>query len=1132
MKTGWIQALVVSSAVFLSSAAGAAERAWTGGGADAAWSTGANWGGTAPEAGDALSFGGTAGLVNTNDFEAGMPFAGLTFLSGAGAFALWGNGITLDGDVANNDADTQTLNLPLALSATRAFDASAGALTVNGALSGMGGIDKTGAHALILTGSNTYEGVTTVGVGGSLRISHGLALGSTNGLTSIADGGWLEVSGGVTVAEPLEMRGDVSTGYAGVLRSTGGDNIWSGPISFPVGNSRIRTANNSNIEITGGITGAGLVLAANSGRITISTTPVALTTSARINSHDTGLKVFAVSNNVWGILEVAGGGETRVDVENALPTNSALQIGVGYSQSGTFNLNGNDQTVASFYSGVITNAGNRIVTTPTPAVLTVNQSGDTVYDGRLTGELGLVKSGPGTLSLTGTNNTQSGSIAVTGGKLGAVSEQSLGADPAVFTAGQLTLDGGVLFTAASWALDDVHRGVTLGANHGTVEVIAPAVLTLATPITGVGGLTKTGAGTLTLAGVNDYAGITTVNAGVLQIGQKTSLNNGTALSAEQFAVNSGATLSLHVGGAGEFTSEDIGAIAAQGSADTGFKPGSRFGLTVANAPGGRYEVPDMLGDAIEGTAFSLHKLGDGALALTGLNTYTGATILSAGVLEANVLANGGEPSSIGASATNAANLVFAGGVLRYTGPTAGTDRRFTLSTGDTAVFDVADPAASLTFTRIRGLVGRSDNTVVVKNGPGTLIFGNDGIINGGADNYIGMIGGFVINEGTYLNVSGDPAQLNTIRSASQGPAVTLGDGVYMGIGAALSRAVNGDEQTVRYVGTNRMATTYIGALQGPTVEGQWNTKIIDVNDGAAEIDLLVLGNMGIYPGAAISRIRKEGSGTLKFSGSGSVYKETTIIRAGRLLIGANVPKGGNSVLGNCTNDVVIGDGGTQPGDTPALLFDGAPGSAFICARGLATWTTAGTSTFGSLSNVNIVLSGSVTVSNTLHLLSSATGANALSVTGGIAGPGGVTLSGGGTVLFAAANTYTGATTVAAGTLRLGAAGAIAAASPLRLTGGALDLNGFGGAAGPLDVDGAAEIVFNGGTLTCAESSAESWDGTLVLRGWRQGAFFIGESATLSEDQLARVTSPAGQKARQLPTGEVVLTPPGTMVILR
>jgi autotransporter-associated beta strand protein len=174
------------------------------------------------------------------------------------------------------------------------------------------------------------------------------------------------------------------------------------------------------------------------------------------------------------------------------------------------------------------------------------------------------------------------------------------------------------------------------------------------------------------------------------------------------------------------------------------------------------------------------------------------------------------------------------------------------------------------------------------------------------------------------------------------------------------------------------------------------------------------------------------------------------------------------------------------------------------------------------------------VSNTMNLLSMATGTNSLWVAGAISGPGGVTASGSGIVVLMAQNSYTGATTLAAGTLRLSASERIANVSPLRLAGGSLKMNGATETVGALRVDGASEIVFDNGSLTCAESTAEVWNGTLVLRGWKSGVtrFFVGNSASLSQAQLDRITSPIGEKAAQLTTGEVVLMPLGTVFLFR
>src|SRR6266540_1953430 len=102
----------------------AADATWDGGGEDNFWQTGANWDGNAPpSANDSLFFTGTTRLSNTNNFTAGTTFKGITFNSPAGAFALRGSPITLGGGITNKQVVTlQTINLPLALSASRNVD--------------------------------------------------------------------------------------------------------------------------------------------------------------------------------------------------------------------------------------------------------------------------------------------------------------------------------------------------------------------------------------------------------------------------------------------------------------------------------------------------------------------------------------------------------------------------------------------------------------------------------------------------------------------------------------------------------------------------------------------------------------------------------------------------------------------------------------------------------------------------------------------------------------------------------------------------------------------------------------------------------------------------------------------------
>ena len=411
-------------------------------------------------------------------------------------------------------------------------------------------------------------------------------------------------------------------------------------------------------------------------------------------------------------------------------------------------------------------------------------------------------------------------------------------------------------------------------------------------------------------------------------------------------------------------------------------------------------------------------------------------------------------------------------------------------------------------------------------------------------NYNFPVKAIYVMEGSYQTEAGNVLQHNLHCLASQGPALLLGDGAEMGFNNPVENYTSGDEMMVQYVGTQRCArvTCLPGSswlLCGPTTNSAgvllYNTHVFNVNDGADDVDLDIRCTLSIFTSIANSYIRKTGAGTLRLNSGSSTFRGTTIIRSGRLLVTASVPKGGNSVLGNCTNDVVVGDSGTLPADLPTFAFDGPANSAFTFARGIVTCTNGGTSALGCISNANCTFSGPITVSNTLQLLSVTTGTNALFVTGGIAGPGSVMIANTGTVCFAAVNTYTGATTVAAGMLCLGASERIADASPLRLTGGTFALAGYSETMGPLDVDGNAVIDFGaGGTLTLADSASQAWTGKLVLRNWKRGSdhLYVGSAASLSKAQLTAITSPTQQSAAQLADGEVVLLPLGTVLLMK
>jgi uncharacterized repeat protein (TIGR03803 family)/autotransporter-associated beta strand protein len=168
---------------------------WTGGGTDAKWTSGGNWGGTAPAPDSHLIFAGFLQLCNENDFAVGTQFNGIAFSAGADSFTLAGNAINLGGDIINNSTNLQTINLNLSLQQNTNLDAAAGDLSINGNISGAFALTLPGAGTVTLAGFNSYTGGTTV-IAGKLLIAAASALPGT-GVLTIGSAAAVQFSNGI-----------------------------------------------------------------------------------------------------------------------------------------------------------------------------------------------------------------------------------------------------------------------------------------------------------------------------------------------------------------------------------------------------------------------------------------------------------------------------------------------------------------------------------------------------------------------------------------------------------------------------------------------------------------------------------------------------------------------------------------------------------------------------------------------------------------------------------------------------------------------------------------------------------------------------------------------------------------------
>ncbi len=220
---------------------------WTGA-VDANWSNGGNWsGGAAPNAGDNLIFpNGASNLSNTNDLPQNTIFNSITF-SGSG-YTLAGNDIVLGPGLAgitdsvSSGGNTISLNIRIdttVIAYRNIFVTNSGeTLTISGMIGGAAGFNKEGPGKLILSGANTYSGVTNVNVG-VLNVQHSTGLGTIVAGTTVVGNAALELENNIAISyEALTLRGFGIAG-AGALRNISGNNSFAGLITQVAGGAEI-----------------------------------------------------------------------------------------------------------------------------------------------------------------------------------------------------------------------------------------------------------------------------------------------------------------------------------------------------------------------------------------------------------------------------------------------------------------------------------------------------------------------------------------------------------------------------------------------------------------------------------------------------------------------------------------------------------------------------------------------------------------------------------------------------------------------------------------------------------------------------------------------------------------------------
>jgi autotransporter-associated beta strand protein len=250
------------------------------------WSASGNWsGGNVPGfsgyASDTATFGtaATSGTSVTVTLDT-SPLVGAITFSSTSSYVLQGSGtnvLTLSASsgaaLVTVSAGSQTIAAPLMLASSVNFAPASGTqLTISGAIGGTGALSLTAAGMLLLSGTNSYSGGTTVSAGTLQGTTASLQGSITNNATLVfnqaTDGayaGTISGSGGFAKSGP----GGLTLSGADTLSSTGSIAITQGtltaPLGIPHGGGGIALAAGATLQAGGqinrAVTGAGTVTA-------------------------------------------------------------------------------------------------------------------------------------------------------------------------------------------------------------------------------------------------------------------------------------------------------------------------------------------------------------------------------------------------------------------------------------------------------------------------------------------------------------------------------------------------------------------------------------------------------------------------------------------------------------------------------------------------------------------------------------------------------------------------------------------------------------------------------------------------------------------------------------------------------
>ena len=771
---------------------------------------------------------------------------------------------------------------------TALFTNSSGSINVASSGIWLNGITYSPSGSFTIGGGTITMGGTTptinvTNAAGTLTISSVLAGG--NGLTKVG-AGKLAYGTNDIIDDASAVTVTAGTFDIGAFSDTVGavtlGNNREGLSNLPSITGTTGTLTGSSYRVTNGLISANL--GGSSSTLTFAGSDGRIVTLSGSNSY---------SNTIINGVDVNTQGALLITTTDALPgwnvsgryrvaAHAALAVGNNVSDASiTTMLYGTTNFADKAAIGFDTSLGNRTYS----GILSNTAQGNLIR---------LYKIGANTLTLTSTNTIRGQNMNfIHGGTL------AFGTNNVLSTViGQgypnFRIDYGGTLDIGSFTnnarsiqlLDGSIIGTTglLGSISGNFEVIKGLI---SANITTTGNLSKLHAGTVLLSGSNSFAGNTTINAGILTIATTNALPGWS--TSGRFRVSSGATLAV-------YNAVTDASITNMVYGTTNFLSGSALGFDTTS---GNRTSSLVLSNTTNGAGvLGLRKDGANTLTLTGANTYTGTTTISAGTLQ---LGDGGSTGSLATNSAITNNGNFT--INRSNQVTQGTDFSSAAITG-TGSFTQAG-----TGTTTLNAANTYTGTTTINGG--TLAYGiNNAIDSGGVTVNGGTldIGAFTDTVGAVTLGSGTISGTGTLTGSSYSvtngliSANLAGSTVNLtksGTGTVLLSGSNSYSNTIVSAGILTIATT--NALPAQSSNGRFS-----VASGAA---------LAVYNAVTDASITNMVYGTTNFASGSAIGFDTTTANRSYSRVLSNTAQGTLGLTKTGANTLTLSAANNYTGTT-------------------------------------------------------------------------------------------------------------------------------------------------------------------------------------------------------------------------